>query len=96
MNRVSHDACLVHALSKDTTNGLESMPLYVCKNSNVVLERGGFAKYKRDLSVAAKIREKRATAIAQNRAIRRAKDRREKLASFKKNNNNNRNANAPK
>ena len=78
---VSHDACLVHALSRDSTDGVE-MPLYVCKDSTVVMERGGFAKYKRDLAAAADVREKRATADAQRRATKRAKERREKLSKL--------------
>ena len=78
---VSHDANLVHALSRDSTDGVE-MPLYVCKNSTVVIERGGFAKYKRDLAAAADIREKRAIADAQRRAARKAKERREKLSKL--------------
>jgi len=81
---VSHDACLVHALSRDA-DGFE-IPLYVCKDSTVILERGGFAKYKRDLAAAADAREKRATANAQQRAARRVKERREKLAKLKKKN----------
>jgi ATP-binding cassette subfamily F protein 1 len=78
---VSHDASLVHALSRDSTDGVE-MPLYLCKDSTVVIERGGFAKYKRDLAAAADVREKRATADAQRRAARRAKERREKLTKL--------------
>ncbi|KAH8069657.1 translation activator [Aureococcus anophagefferens] len=42
---VSHDAALVDALGRDA-DGVEC-PLYVCRDSKVVLERGGFAKYKR-------------------------------------------------
>lgn len=83
---VSHDACLVEALSRDS-NGLET-PLYVCKDSTIVFERGGFSKYKKDLAVAAKDREKRATANAQQRATRKAKERRDKLTKL-------RNANTP-
>mmetsp|Transcript_30519 Transcript_30519/g.32895 ORF Transcript_30519/g.32895 Transcript_30519/m.32895 type:complete len:773 (+) Transcript_30519:131-2449(+) len=82
---VSHDASLVNALSKDT-DGIE-MPLYVCKDSTVVVERGGFVKYKQDLAAAAEAREKRATKLAQARAARRAQNRREKLAKLKKANN---------
>lgn len=78
---VSHDACLVNALSRDA-DGIE-MPLYVCKDSSVVLERGGFAKYKRDLEAKAEAREKRATADAQKRAAKRARERKEKLARLK-------------
>mmetsp|Transcript_23784 Transcript_23784/g.35984 ORF Transcript_23784/g.35984 Transcript_23784/m.35984 type:complete len:139 (+) Transcript_23784:304-720(+) len=79
---VSHDACLVNALSRDA-DGSE-VPLYVCKKSTVVVERGGFAKYKRDLEAAAEAREKRATADAQIRAAKRAKQRKDKLAKLTK------------
>lgn len=78
---VSHDACLVEALSRDA-DGFE-MPLYVCKNSSVVLERGGFRKYKLDLEAAAEAREKKAAADAQRRAAKRARERKEKLAKLK-------------
>ena len=43
------------------------------------LERGGFAKYKRDLDAAAQKREAAATAAATERAAKRARDRRAKL-----------------
>lgn len=83
---VSHDACLVHALSRDA-DGVE-MPLYVCRDSTVVVERGGFEKYKRDLAAAADAREKRATALSRRRAAERTRERRDTLARLKK-------ANAP-
>ena len=74
---VSHDAALVDALGRDA-DGVEC-PLYVCRDSKVVLERGGFAKYKRDLDAAAQKREAAATAAATERAAKRARDRRAKL-----------------
>ena len=77
---MSHDAALVDALSRDA-DGLET-PLYVCRDSTVVVERGGFAKYKRDLSKAAEARERKATADATARAAKRAKARRDKLAKM--------------
>ena len=78
---VSHDASLVHALSRDANDDVE-MPLYVCKDSKVVIERGGFAKYRRDLAAAADARERKATADAKRRAARKAKERREKLSKI--------------
>ena len=65
------------ALSRDA-DGVEC-PLYVCRDSTLVLERGGFAKYKRDLDKAARDREAKATADARRRAAQRAAGRREKL-----------------
>jgi len=79
---VTHDACLVHALSRDVDTGGET-PIYVCRDSTVVLERGGFGKYRKDLAVAAEEREKRATAVAQKRAVKRARERREKLVRLR-------------
>ena len=78
---VSHDASLVHALSRDANDDVE-MPLYVCKDSTVVIERGGFAKYRRDLAAAADTRERKATADAKRRAARKANERREKLSKI--------------
>jgi len=77
---VTHDVCLVDALSRDA-DGFD-MPLYVCKDSTVVLERGGFTKYKRDLEAAAAVREKREAAEARKRAARRAKEHRNRLTKF--------------
>ena len=48
---VTHDAALVEALSRDE-NGVE-LPLFVCRDSKVCVERGGFAKYRRDAATAA-------------------------------------------
>ena len=79
---VSHDACLVEALSRDA-DGLPT-PLYVCKDSTVVLEKGGFAKYRRDLEAAATAREERAARLAKQRAAKRAKDRRDRLAKLRR------------
>ena len=81
---VSHDAWLVDALSRDA-DGYDT-PLYVCKDSSIVLERGGFAKYRRDLEAVAAAREKRAAAVAMQRAVKRAKERKEKLAKIKQKN----------
>ena len=54
---VTHDAALVEALSRDE-NGVE-LPLFVCRDSKVCVERGGFAKYRRDVAKAAELRVKR-------------------------------------
>jgi len=77
---VSHDACLVHSLSRDA-DGFE-MPLYICKDSSVTIENGGFIKYKQELATEAEARGKRATLDAQKRAAKRAKERQVKLAKL--------------
>ena len=78
---VTHDASLVEALARDG-DGVD-MPLFVCRNNTVKVERGGFIKYKRDLAAAAAKREADATRKAAARAAVRAKARREKLAKAK-------------
>ena len=75
---VTHDAALVEALSRDE-NGVE-LPLFVCRDSKVCVERGGFAKYRRDVAKAAELREAKARKLADARAAKRASDRRAKLA----------------
>ena len=80
---VTHDAALVEALSRDE-NGVE-LPLFVCRDSKVCVERGGFAKYRRDVAKAAELREAKARKLADARAAKRASDRRAKLAKAKAN-----------
>ena len=75
---VTHDAALVEALSRDE-NGVE-LPLFVCRDSKVCVERGGFAKYRRDVAKAAELREAKARKLADARAAKRVQDRRAKLA----------------
>jgi ATP-binding cassette subfamily F protein 1 len=80
---VSHDACLVNALSRNVegryADGM-SVPLFVCKNSGVALERGGFDKYKRELAEKAEERERREAEEGVTRAEKRSRERRERLA----------------
>ena len=79
---VSHDAWLVDALSRDAEG--YDIPLWICKDSTVAIEKGGFPKYRRDLEAAAMAREKKAAAIAKQKALQKAKERREKLARLRK------------
>jgi len=74
---VTHDAALVHALSRDA-DGLEC-PLYACRDSKIQKVPGGFERYRRDVAREAAEREEKATAKAVAAALKRAKARRERL-----------------
>lgn len=79
---VTHDEDLIKALSSDE-NGVE-LPLFVCRESTVCVERGGFNKYRKDVAKAADEREAMARELADARAAKRAADRRVKLAKAAK------------